>query len=83
MSSLRIVYCPRTGVTPDQARDARARARAWAYVFSCWHAKQKAMSTQIAGDHPNDSTAKEVSHVEHSSDQASSIDYHPFTKENE
>ena len=26
------------GVTSEQARDARARA--WAFVFECWHAKK-------------------------------------------
>jgi hypothetical protein len=80
MDNARINYRQRPTV-PQEAGDARARA--WAYVFSCWHAKQKAMSTQTAGDHPNENTAKEVSHVEHSSDQASSINHHPFTKENE
>ena len=65
----------------EQTRDARARA--WAYVFSCWHAKQKAVPPQIAGDHPNDSTAKEVSHVEQSSDEASSIVHQEFNQEKE
>ena len=72
-------YC--SDITAEQARDARARA--WAYVFSCWRAKQKDMPPQPAGDSPNDSAAKEVSHVEHSPDEASSIVHHPFTKENE
>ncbi len=81
MSSVRIVYTSRPNTTPEQARDVRARALA--YVFSCWHAKQEDMPSQIAGDHPNDSAAKEVGHVEHSSDDQSSIVHHPFTKENE
>lgn len=67
--------------TSGQARDARARA--WAYVFSCWHTKQKNVTSQIAADQPNDSAAKEVSHVEHSSENASNIDHQPFTEENE
>lgn len=29
-----------TGLTPEQARDVRARA--WIYVFQCWQEKQKA-----------------------------------------
>jgi hypothetical protein len=69
------------GITTEQARDARARALA--YVFSCWHAKQKASPPQTAGDLPNDSAPKEVRNVEQSSDQASNIVDHPFTKENE
>jgi hypothetical protein len=80
MTSARIVHTS-PSITPEQARDARARA--WAYVFSCWHAKQKNVTPQVAGDQPNDSAAKEVSHVEHSSDEASSIVHHPLTKENE
>jgi hypothetical protein len=28
------------GTTPEQARDARARA--WSFVFQCWQEKQKA-----------------------------------------
>jgi hypothetical protein len=76
-----IIDCPLPGLTPEQARDVRAHA--WAYVFSCWHTKQKVMPPQSAGHQPNDSAAKEVSYVEHSSDEASIIDYQPFTKENE
>jgi hypothetical protein len=30
----------RTTLTPEQARDIRARA--WAFVFQCWQEKQKA-----------------------------------------
>jgi hypothetical protein len=81
MGSVRASPNPRHDLTIEQARDARAHA--WAYVFSCWHAKQQDMAPQTAGDHPNDSAAKEVSHVEHSSDEASNIVHHPFTKENE
>jgi hypothetical protein len=81
MSNSSITSPYSTSITPEQARDARVRALA--YVFSCWHAKQKDIPPQTAGDHPNDSAAKEVSHVEHPSDDASSIVHHPFTKENE
>ena len=77
---LRVASYP-SSITPEQIRDTRARL--WAYVFSCWDAKQKDMSSQTAGDHPNDSAAKEVSYVEHSSDETSSIDHQPFTQENE
>jgi hypothetical protein len=80
MSSIHATYRPRLDVAPEQARDARARA--WVYIFSCWHAKQKDMPPQTAGDHTNVSVVK-VSHVEHSSAEVSSIVHHPFTKENE
>jgi len=33
-----IVVKPLSGISPEQARDARARA--WASVFECWHAKK-------------------------------------------
>jgi hypothetical protein len=33
MSSARIVHSPLPDATPEQARDARARA--WAFVFDC------------------------------------------------
>jgi hypothetical protein len=33
-----IVVKPLSGISPEQARDARARA--WAFVFQCWHAKK-------------------------------------------
>ena len=69
MSSARIVHSSLPDATPEQARDARARA--WAYVFSCWHAKQKHMPLQTSGETSNDSTAKGVSHVEHSSSDVS------------
>jgi hypothetical protein len=34
----RIGLRPNLGLTLEQARDARARA--WAFVFQCWHAKK-------------------------------------------
>jgi len=33
-----IAVKPLPNISPEQARDARARA--WAYVFECWHAKK-------------------------------------------
>jgi hypothetical protein len=33
-------YAPVSGITPERARDARARA--WAYVFERWREKQEA-----------------------------------------
>ena len=70
-----------SGITPEQACDARARA--WAYVFSCWQAKQKDIHPEAAGDLPSDNAAKEVSHVELSTEDASNIVYHPLSKEKE
>jgi hypothetical protein len=35
-----IVVRPLPGTTPEQARDARARA--WTYVFQTWHTKKGA-----------------------------------------
>ena len=39
MTSARIVHTS-PSITPEQARDARARA--WAFVFQCWQAKKGA-----------------------------------------
>jgi hypothetical protein len=38
MSNLRVIHPTSVSITPEQARDARARA--WAYIFDC-HAKKK------------------------------------------
>ena len=38
MDSPRIVRSPLSSISLEQARDARARA--WAFVFECWRAKQ-------------------------------------------
>jgi hypothetical protein len=35
-----ITVKPLSGISPEQARDSRARV--WAYVFQCWQEKQKA-----------------------------------------
>ena len=37
----RVTLMATPSITEEQARDARARARAWAYTFDC-HAKKKA-----------------------------------------
>lgn len=34
-----ITFKPVAGSTPEQARDARARA--WSFVFQCWQKKQE------------------------------------------
>lgn len=81
MSNAQVTHLPGVNITPEQARDVRARALA--YAFSCWHAKQKDMSPQTAGDHLNNNAAKEVSRVEQSPDAPSSIDHQRFTKEKE
>jgi len=38
-----IIYRPKPGLTPDQSRDARARA--WRFVFDC-HAKKTVTSEE-------------------------------------
>ena len=77
MGNLRAIHSSSASVKLEQARDARARA--WAYVFSYWHAKQQDMPSKTAEDQLNDNAAKEVSHVEHYSDAPSSIAHQPFT----
>jgi hypothetical protein len=46
---------PRPGITPEQARDARARA--WAFVFQCW--QQKEMAAEPAPELDSHDDAKE------------------------
>ena len=58
MSSPRANLALRPDTTPDQARDARARA--WAFVFDC-HAKKKATrpgGPDDAEESKNDHTAE-------------------------
>lgn len=81
MTSTRTTYRRYAEASHREARDARARA--WAYVFSCRHAKHKDMPPQTAVDQSSDNAAKEVSHVKDSSDEVSTIVNHPLTKENE
>jgi hypothetical protein len=39
-SALRIVSKPISSITPEQTREARARA--WRFVFDCWEQKKAA-----------------------------------------
>jgi hypothetical protein len=51
-------------LTPEQARDVRARA--WAFVFQCWQEKQMTTETAPEPDNSNDAAivrnTEEVSH---------------------
>jgi hypothetical protein len=66
VDSARASYRPYSGITPKQARDVRARA--WAFVFQCWQAKQMATEPTPEPDGREGTTLvrsiKEVSHVE-------------------
>jgi hypothetical protein len=65
---------PLSGISPEQARDIRARA--WAFVFQCWQEKQMAAEPTAEPDSPNDvsiTNRKEVSHVEQRLDRPSEI----------
>ena len=56
MSSARIVYTSHQGITPEHARDARARA--WAFVFHCWQEKGSPVTApDDAEESKNDRTA--------------------------
>jgi hypothetical protein len=63
------------GVTPEQTRDARARA--WAFVFQCWQEKQKPAKPAPEPDGRNDGAivrdTEGVSHVEQQADRSSEI----------
>ena len=76
----RIVVRLRPAISPEDSRDARARA--WAYVFSCWRAKREDGSA-ITPRRPEDERDEEVSHVDHSSVEASNIIHPQFTEEKE
>ena len=56
-----ITLKPAAGITPEQARDIRARV--WAFVFDC-HAKKKAAADLGGEDHArkelDDSRAKNI-----------------------
>ena len=56
MSSLHAVYRSRADITPDQARDARARA--WSYIFACYEKHKAAKSS--GGE---EQARREVEHV--------------------
>ena len=50
-----ITMTPQAGISPEQSRDARARA--WAYVWQCWQEKQDA----AGAGHSDGGDAKERS----------------------
>jgi hypothetical protein len=53
----RIVVKPNPGITPKQARDARARA--WAFVFECFdHHEKEAVSGRGGKDDASDELHK-------------------------
>ncbi len=61
MSNPRITHHSLGSITPEQARDARARA--WAFVFQCWHAKkgeQHVVTTNRPVDTENKTTKNET-----------------------
>jgi hypothetical protein len=66
MDSARIVTQSPSDISPEQARDARARA--WAFVFQCWQAKKMAAEPTPQPDGRDGTTlvriTKEVVHVE-------------------
>jgi hypothetical protein len=67
---------PLSGISPEWARDARARA--WAFVFQCWQEKQMATEPAAEPDSCNDTAivrnTEEVSrHVEQRDDRSPQI----------
>ena len=50
-----IVCRPIPTISPEQARDARARA--WVFVFQCWHAK-KGEQHDLKGDSTKECTTR-------------------------
>jgi hypothetical protein len=46
MDSIRVVHRPNPVISPEQARNARARA--WAFVFDCW--QKKVVETNTSKD---------------------------------
>jgi hypothetical protein len=65
---------PLSGISPERARDARARA--WAFVFQCWQEKQMVTEPAAEPDGRNEVSIrnrKEVSHVEQRRDRSSQI----------
>ena len=55
----RIVVKPNPGITPEQARDARARA--WAFVFECFYRHEK---EAVSGRGGEDDASEEFTHEE-------------------
>jgi hypothetical protein len=60
-----------SGISPEQARDIRARA--WAFVFQCWQEKQMAAEPDSCNDTAIVRNTEEVSHVEQRHDRSSEI----------
>lgn len=44
MTSPRIILRPKSGISPEQSRDARVRA--WGFVLDCWQKKVKETSSR-------------------------------------
>ena len=57
----RFVVKPNPGITPEQARDARARA--WAFVFKCFYHHEK---EDVSGRGGEDDASDEFTHEERS-----------------
>jgi hypothetical protein len=57
----RIVVKPNPGITPEQARDARARA--WAFIFECFYRHEK---EAVSGRGGEDDASDEFTHEERS-----------------
>jgi hypothetical protein len=68
-----IVCRSNSSISPEQARDARARA--WAFAFQCWHEKQIDVSPAFEPNGHDGTTlvrsTKEVSHVKQGSHRPS------------
>jgi hypothetical protein len=65
---------PFSGISPEQARDARARA--WAFAFRCWQEKQMTTEPAAEPDGRNDVSIRnrmEVSDVDHRPDRPSEV----------
>jgi hypothetical protein len=65
MDSPRMVRSPLSSFSLEQTRDARARA--WAFVFECWQAKQMVDEPTQPGDHDDSQSVRNkegVSHVD-------------------
>jgi hypothetical protein len=56
-----IIVKPLSGISPEQARDARARA--WSYVFECFDRHTKKKAAPASG--PDDAKESDVSRHKH------------------
>ena len=61
---------PLSGISPEQARDARARA--WAFVFRCWQEKPMVTEPDVRND-VSITNRKEVNDVDQRLDRPSEI----------